>query len=258
MMHVRAGALALAIFAAPMLLPAAPAGAQTADELVAKNLAARGGAAAFEALQAVEFEGRLIFPGDFQLTYKETRTAPGAVRVDAALQGLTLVQAWDGNSGWRINPFEGRKDAERMSDDEARSLADTGSLKGPLLRAASDGSTVTYLGREDFDGTDTYKLKVAQKDGDEFVYLLDPDTMLEVKMTETRKVRGAQQVFEYEYGDYEKVAGVYFPMSIENWSQGQSNQRQRTVIAAAAANGNPPATLFAQPASPAAAAPKGK
>ena len=55
----------------------------------------------------------------------------------------------------------------------------------------SDGSKVTYLGREDFDGTLAYKLKVTQKDGDEFVYWLDPDTYLEIKVDETRRIRGA-------------------------------------------------------------------
>lgn len=230
--------------------------AQTADELVAKNLAARGGAAALDAIETVKFDGTVIFPGDFQLKYEEVRTRAGDVRVDMALQGLTLVQGWDGKTGWRINPFEGRKDAERMSDDEARSLADTGSIRGPLQRAASLGSTVTYLGREDFDGTNTYKLKVTEKDGDEFVYLLDPDTMLEVKMVETRKIRGAQQVFEYEFGDYEKIAGVYFPMSVESWLAGQGNNRQRTIIASGTANVPAPASLFALPASPA-TAPKG-
>lgn len=230
--------------------------AQTADELVAKNLAARGGATALDAIETVKFDGTVIFPGDFQLKYEEVRTRAGDVRVDMALQGLTLVQGWDGKTGWRINPFEGRKDAERMSDDEARSLADTGSIRGPLQRAASLGSTVTYLGREDFDGTNTYKLKVTEKDGDEFVYLLDPDTMLEVKMVETRKIRGAQQVFEYEFGDYEKIAGVYFPMSVESWLAGQGNNRQRTIIASGTANVPAPASLFALPASPA-TAPKG-
>ncbi len=240
-----------------MLMSAgAPAMAQTAETLVAQNLAARGGAAALDAIESVKFDGTVIFPGDFQLQYEEVRTRAGDVRVDMALQGLTLVQGWDGKSGWRINPFEGRKDAERMSDDEARSLADTGSIRGPLQRAAVQGSTVTYLGREDFDGTDTYKLKVTEKDGDEFVYLLDPDTMLEVKMVETRKIRGAPQVIEYEFGDYEKVAGVYFPMSVETWLAGQGNNRQRTIIASGTANVPAPASLFAQPASPA-TAPKG-
>lgn len=232
--------------------------AVTADSLVAKNLAARGGAAALAALQSVQFEGKLVFPGDFQLTYTEVRNAAGASRTDATLQGLTLVQAYDGTTAWRINPFEGRRDAERLTDDEARSMADSGLIAGPLLGAKAAGSVVAYLGREDFDGTLAYKLRVSQKDGDEFIYLLDPDSFLEIKVVETRRIRGAQIVTESELGDYEAVAGVLFPMSVESWAQGQANQRQRVLIAAGKANVAVPATTFAQPASPATAATTGK
>ncbi len=230
-------------------------GQPTADELIAKNLAARGGAEKLAALQSVQLNGKMRFPGDFELTYKETR-ARGAkddsVRIEAALQGLALIQAYDGANAWRINPFQGRRDAERMSADEARSLADSGSMTSPLLAAKSDGSTVEYLGREDFDGTDAYKVKVTQTDGDQFVYLLDPDTMLEIKVTETRTLRGSPQITEIEMGDYEQVGGVYFPMSVEIWQQGSPNQRQRINIASAEAN--PPVTpaLFAEPGAPAA------
>lgn len=247
-----------AALAAAFAVPGA-AIAQTADELVAKHIQALGGTAALNALNSVEFEGEMRFPGDFKLTYKEVRAKDkGASRTEAALQGLTLVQAYDGTSGWRINPFQGRKDAETMSADEARSIADSGSITGPLVNAKADGSTVTYLGREDFDGTDTYKLKVTQKDGDEFVYLLEPETMLAIKVTETRRIRGAQQVSETELGDYEKVAGVYFPMSVESWQDGQSNQRQRVTIAKAEANVPVSAAMFAQPASPAPSTPNTK
>jgi hypothetical protein len=223
----------------------------TPDQLVARHVEALGGAAALAAINSVRFEGEMRFPGDFKLTYNEVRARQGnASRTEASLQGLTLVQAFDGQTGWRINPFQGRRDAETMSADEARLVADAGSIAGPLLSAKADGSAVTYLGREDFDGTDAYKLKVAQKDGDEFVYLLDPDTMLAIKMVETRRIRGSQQTTEYELGDYEKVAGVYFPMSIDSWQEGQPNQRQRISIVKASANVDVAPTLFAQPSSP--------
>ena len=246
-------ALACAAFVAALGMSGAAIaqGQPSADELVAKNLAARGGAEALAALKSVKFTGKLIFPGDFQLTYDETRAheAKGdATRVNAALQGLTLVQAYDGTSGWRINPFQGRRDAEKMTEDEARSMADSALIDGVLLSAKKQGAKVAYLGREDFDGTLGYKLKVSQSDGDEFVYLLDPDTFLEIKMTETRRLRGAQQVTEYELGDYEKVGGVYFPMSVDSWQQGQQNQRQRVIIASAQANVDAPPAMFAQPA----------
>ena len=173
--------------------------------------------------------------------------------MEGNVQGLTYMQGYDGQTAWRINPFQGRKDAETMSADEARSMADSSRIDGVLQDARKDGSTIAYLGREDFDGTSAYKLKVTQKDGDEFTYLLDPDTYLEIKVSETRKIRGAPQTTETELGDYEKVAGVYFPMSVESWPQGQSNQRQRVLIETASAN--PPVTpaLFAEPKGPAAA-----
>ncbi len=239
---------------------ASPIAAQDAQSLLAKNLEARGGAEAIGAIKNVSFQGRTLFPGDFELTYKETRSREGGAiraRLDLGLQGLNLVQAYDGSGGWRINPFQGRKDAERMGSDEARSVADSAMIEGPLLASRTDGSKVTYLGREDFDGTLAYKLKVSQKDGDEFVYWLDPDTFLEIKIDETRRIRGAESTTEIELGDYEKVAGVYFPMSVESWGQGRPDQRQRTVIASGSANGAVNASFFAEPGTPAAAAPPG-
>lgn len=254
-MTIRTTLAALALSAA-----AAPAAAQDAQSLLAKNLEARGGAAAVDALKSVNFEGRVLFPGDFELTYKETRArlgAANAARMDLSLQGLNVVQAYDGQGGWKINPFQGRKDPERMATDEARSVADAASIQGALLGSRSDGSRVEYVGREDFDGTLAYKLKVTQKDGDEFVYWLDPDTFLEIKVDETRRIRGAQQTTEIELGDYEKVAGVYFPMSVESWSQGQSNQRQRVILASASANAPVTAAFFAEPRAGAAPAQPG-
>jgi len=229
---------------------AIPAAAQDAEGLLAKNLEARGGDAAVAALQGVSLQGRVLFPGDFELTYKESRArldGKSAARTDLSLQGLDLVQSYDGSGAWKINPFQGRKDPERMSADEARSLADAALIEGPLLASRKDGSKVAYLGREDFDGTLAYKLKVTQKDGDEFVYWLDPDTYLEIKVDETRKIRGAQQTTETELGDYEKIAGVYFPMSVESWQQGQPNQRQRVIIASGSANPPVTAAFFAEP-----------
>ncbi len=247
--------LRAAVWLAALPLGSAAA-AQSADELVAKNLAARGGAEKLDALKAVRFDGKVRFPGDFELTYQETRARGPSdqVRVDLALQGLTIMQAYDGTSAWRINPLEGRRDSEKMSADEARSLADSGLVSGPLQNARKMGSTVTYLGREDFDGTNAYKLKVTERDGDEFVYLLDPDTMLEIKVTETRRLRGAPVVTEVELGDYERVGGVYFPMSIESWQQGNPNQRQRVNIASAVANPDVTAAFFADPGTASAAA----
>ena len=226
----------------------------TADQLVAKNLEARGGAAALAAIKSLQVEGRLLTAGDFELKFKEVRlrqTAGDAVRDDLTVQGLTIVQAYDGANGWKINPFAGRRDAEKMSADEARAMGDQALVSGALLSAATNKSRVTAEGIEDFDGTKSYKLKVVQPDGDEFDYLLDPDTFLEIKVTEMRRQRGILSVNNSELGDYEKVDGVYFPMAIDSWSGDNSNQRSRLVVEKVTANVDAPTSLFALPGDPA-------
>ena len=252
-MHLRTLAAVL-----PLIVLGA-AHAQTADDLIAKNLEARGGAEKLAAIHTMVSTGELRFPGDFRLAYKQTqmRVDPAeyncAVRIDATLQGLTLVQAYDGKDGWRINPFEGRKDAERMGADEARQLADQGSIDGALLSGRAKGSKVDYLGREDVDGTNAYKLRVSQQDGTVFTYYLDPDAYLEIKVVEIRTVRGAEQENETDLGDYEKVNGVYFPFSIVSGPKDQPDNRQTVTIDSAQANADVSPAIFAMPAAPAAA-----
>jgi hypothetical protein len=232
--------------------------AETADELVAKNLAARGGADKLAAIHSYVAKGEMRFPGDFRLAFSETRMriggTTGAVRIEASLQGLTVIQAYDGQNGWRVNPFEGRKDAERMGADEARALADEALIDGALLAARAKGSAVDYLGREDVDGTDAYKLRVTEPDGTVLTYYLDPDVFLEIKMLERRTVRGAEQETEYDFGDYERVAGVYFPFSI---ASGPKNARDKQIITIVSGNANVDVSpaLFAMPAAPAHPAP---
>jgi len=59
------------------------------------------------------------------------------------VQGLDIIQAYDGRGdGWKVNPLQGRKDAEKMSADEARALADAALVDGPLLASRADGSRV--------------------------------------------------------------------------------------------------------------------
>ena len=223
----------------------------TAVELIAKNLEARGGASQLAALQSLHFQGKMVFPGGFELVYDEVRARNAGVRVNATIQGMTVIQAYNGKEAWKVNPFGGRRDAERMSPDETRQMADSALIEGPLL-AANAGRAV-YQGMEDVDGTPAYKLKVTQADGDEFTYFIDPDTYLEIKVVESRRIRGAEQVTETELGDYEKVAGIYFPMSLTSGPRGSSvNQRQNIVVEKAEANTAAAPGYFAMPAAPAA------
>ena len=87
----------------------------TVDELVAKNIEAKGGATALNNLQTLRATGKLLVPvqGQIELAYLETKKRPDEVRTEASLQGMTQIEAYDGKEGWRISPFFGR-DARRV------------------------------------------------------------------------------------------------------------------------------------------------
>lgn len=213
-----------------------PAPAPTVDELVAKNLEAKGGAAALEAIKTIRFDGRLLInQGQVELKYTETKKRPGKVRTDAVLQGMNLVQAYNGTNGWKIYPIYGRKDPEKMSGDEAKSLVEDAEIGGPLENWKAEGKTVTYLGTEDVEGTAAHKLKVVRKNGDINYVYLDPDFFLEIRVIDQRTEQGAKVEVETDLGDYEKINGVYFPFSIEAGSKG-STDKQKTIIEKAEAN----------------------
>ena len=122
-----------------------------------------------------------------------------------------------------------------------------------MLSAKARGGTITYLGREDFDGTDAYKLRVvgAEPGAAQYVYYLDPETYLEIRVEETRILRGSKRVSLSELSDYERVDGVYFPFSIETGGiESTSANRQKLVIDTARANVPVSDTLFAIPSTP--------
>src|ERR1044072_1746478 len=222
----------------------------TVDELVAKNIEAEGGAAGLTKLQSLRSPGKLLVPiqGQIELAYLRTQKRPDEVRTEASLQGMTQMEAYDGKDGWRISPFFGRKDPERMSADDVKALVEDTEIDGPLADWKAKGSTVEYLGTEDVDGTQAHKLKVVRKNGDiTFVYL-DPDAFLEIRKISQRVEQGAHVEVETDVGDYEKVAGGYLPLSLEPGPKGAPD-KQKIVIDKAEPNIPVDDTVFKFPAS---------
>jgi hypothetical protein len=234
------------------LATAAPAPTPTLDELVAKNAQARGGIAALHAMRSLSFRGKLLVnDGQIELGFLQTVQRPADIRVEASIQGMTQIQAYNGTIGWQINPFQGRKDPERLSTDDTKSLAETvADFDGALIDAQQKGNKLEYLGTEDVDGTQAYKIKLTRPGGDtEYVYL-DPDHYLEIRLLSQRTEHGVTIENVTDLGDYEKVQGVFVPFSIEFGRKGSSD-RQKLIVSSAKINAATDAASFNLPATPA-------
>jgi outer membrane lipoprotein-sorting protein len=218
--------------AALLLFAAATARAVTVDELIAKNVEARGGIEKIRSIQSLRTSGKM-FVGDggfsVELGYVQMVKRPGMFRGEASLQGMTAVSVYDGQEGWQIQPFNGRLDPEKLSADDVKSLKLLADLDGPLVDYQAKGNKVEYLGTEDVDGTDAHKLKVTLKDGDVMYIYLDPDYFLQIREIVQYKIRGVEVVEENDWGNYEQVDGVMLPFSVESGPKGQPKTSKITI-----------------------------
>jgi outer membrane lipoprotein-sorting protein len=226
-----------AIIAIVMLLAAPIAVGYTAEELVAKNIDAKGGIEKLRAIQTLRLSGKIVVNGGLlQLDYVTLIKRPQLVRYEAKLQGLTQVQAFDGLQAWQINPFQGRKDPEKLSADDAKSMGeDAADVVGALVDYQQKGYRLESLGTEDVDGTDAYKLRVTRPNGDLIYVYLDPDYFLEIRTLSRRIEHGVANETITDYGDYEEVNGVYLALSQESGQKG-SSERQKVQFETAEVN----------------------
>ena len=233
-----------------LLLLAAPAvHALGVDELVQKNIDARGGLPALRAMNSLKTSGRLGFSqGDFSIDLGYTAYArrDTRLRTELSMQGLSQVTGYAAGDAWIINPFQGRRDPERISAEDAKDYEIPADLDGPLVDWRSKGHRVEYLGTEDMDGTLAHKLKISLKNGDIQYRYLDPDYFLEILVVDQMTRRGIRREIETELGNYEKVDGVYIPFSQETGPRGQPRS-QKLVIEKAEANVAMDDALFAFP-----------
>ncbi len=108
----RAFPVALAvILLTPGLRAQAPAAAQpTVDDIVAKNLKAKGGAERLKSMQTMQMSGKATLQG-MDVSMKIFSKRPNMTRQEVKLQDKTVVSAYDGSTAWWINlrSFPGRR-----------------------------------------------------------------------------------------------------------------------------------------------------
>ena len=116
---MRKVSLALASLAA---LCALSVSAQTADDIIAKYVKTIGGMDKINAITTIKRSGKFEGGGGFEAVIRQENKRPNMVREEFALQGLTGVNAYDGKTGWKIEPWQGKKDPEPLGEEELKGI----------------------------------------------------------------------------------------------------------------------------------------
>jgi outer membrane lipoprotein-sorting protein len=224
------------------------ASAQTAlspEELVARNIAARGGIERIKAVHTMSAGGTVLLPNGMEMPVTMYVKRPGLMRMETAFQGKSLVFAFDGTDSWSINPFKGSGEPEKGSDAESMRLREA-MFDGDLVDYQEKGSQLEFVGTEDVQGRPAYKLKLTTKHGTVSYICLDLETFLEAKIFKIRSQDGGQSVQEAYPTGYKPVAGVMFAHSIEVKKDGVA---MKIVLENVKANVDLEDSLFLFPAS---------
>lgn len=215
LIHNRGMRTALAVLL--VLSSAAAAHAQTAADLIAKNIAARGGADRLAALTSLRITRTVGTPFS-NVRVVMLRQRPNLLRIEqtppnrpTTARIVTPGGAWDETpNGWVARPPAVAAEALDLDAD----------FDGFLVDYASKGHRAEYAGVETIGGKPAHHLTFTLKSGGERHVYLDPVTFLERRQTGTflqaNNQGNAQKIsVTLDFSDWRDVNGVKFPFAID-------------------------------------------
>jgi hypothetical protein len=255
----------------------------SAEQIVAKHVAARGGLQAWRAVRTISYSGKLdAGAGDsaarsarflqsaktptnkkdlvktpledkpatdkqVQLPFVLAMERPRKSRVELQFAGKTAVQVFDGAQGWKVRPFLNRNDVEPFTPEELKSEEGRGEIEGPLVDYAAKGSKVEFETMEPVAGRDAYKLRLTLKDGTVQHIWIDAQSFLDVKVEGApRRMDGRMHNVWVLQRDFRPVQGLMVPFSLETAVEGYPDTH-RLLVEKVTVNPQLSDALFAKP-----------
>jgi len=191
--------------------PAPQASDLTADQVLAKYVAARGGDQKLKAIQTLKMTGTWEADVSVPIT---VLIAPGRyMRRIAQGSQVTMINVVDGQTSWELNPRNGILKPAPMADKAATRFRRLGDPQGPLFNASAKGNKTEIVGKMQWKNIPVYKLKMTSGDGNVSYYYFDGRSFLPIRVLTTQNVPQLNKNVDLEqiYGDYRDVGGVKFP-----------------------------------------------
>lgn len=188
--------------------------AQTADEIIDKNIAAIGGADKIAAVKSFQFDQSMNIMG-MDMKGKTSVVVGQSARTDITAMGQQITQVVDGNKGWAINPMSGGTTPQALPDDQVKMQKGNTHIVGTeLATAKSEKYPVELVGKEKMNDKDVYNLKVSKPEGVSN-YFVDASTYQLVGAKSTVSVQGNSGEVKQQYGNYKTIDGLTLPSTVE-------------------------------------------
>jgi hypothetical protein len=223
----------------------------TAEQIVEKNEAARGGVDAWRKVQTMVWVGHMETPGGAapQAPFVLQQKRPNKTRFELNALGQRSLRVFDGKHGWKVRPaHDGFPDVQPFTPQELRFAQDAIVIDTPLIDHQAKRVAVELSGVDQVEGRKAYRLIARTVSGQRHDVWVDAQTFLDIKYDRTSyNAAGAPAKVEVYYRDYTTVNGLKIPATIET---GSARGTEKLVIEKIAVNPPLDDHLFGRPGGP--------
>jgi len=199
---------------------AIPAQAQSLDEVLDNYYEAIGGVDAWLAIETMQASGSMMLGPGVEAPFTLTVKRPEKARMEFTFQGMTGIQAFDGETAWMVMPFMGKTEPEEVPAEDTEDIKEMADIEGALINYEEKGHQVEYIGMQTVEGTEAHNVKVIMKDGEVRNYFFDAEYFIPILVTGSRERQGVVTEYEQILSDYKEVNGLMFPHSMESRAKG--------------------------------------
>jgi hypothetical protein len=197
----------------------APARELTAEQIIEKNVAARGGLDAWRKIEAMAWVGHMesADPNVPRLTFLLEQKRPNKTRFELSELRQKTFRVFDGIHGWKVKPNrDGTLDAQPYNPQDLKFAREAYGIDGPLIDHQAKGIVVELAGVEKVEGSKAYRLHLTGKSGDLHDVWIDAKTFLDLKYDRTSyRANGDPGIVSVVYRNYQSVEGLKIPSVLE-------------------------------------------
>jgi hypothetical protein len=211
--------LALAASTTAAATESATAPELTVEQIIEKNVAARGGLEAWRKVQTMIWVGHMERPGApmSSMPFVLQQKRPNKTRFEITGVAQRSLRIFDGTHGWKVRPAsDGSPDVEAYTPQEVRFARGEQVIDGPLIDYQAKGTTVRLEGIEEVEGRKAYRLSLKLASGEHHEVWIDSQTFLDLKYIRTSySSAGAPGKVSITYAGYKDIGGLQIPSVLE-------------------------------------------
>lgn len=199
--------------------------AQELEEIIAKHIEARGGAENWAKVENMKITGRFT-AFSVEEDWMAIKSNKGQYYSELHLGKHAVIEAFDGEHGWTIDPWHEISFPRILTKDEDNVFQQKSSLMTPFLNYKEKGLVAELIGKQDLEGLEVFAIKLTRPSGKFETWYLDAKTYLEYRRdsywVDFTYPTPAESYFE----DFREINGLVIPY----YEEKMFSQRNRVLL----------------------------